>query len=89
LSEKCIDFKYKIINNAFFLTKIAPVWQVELMLGYEFVFLRLAFEGLYLWNKKCLGPLACGFVGKLRFLIGLEGNFGSLSEPWLRLSEYP
>jgi hypothetical protein len=66
LSEKCIDFKCKIINNAF-LTKIAPVWQVELMLGYEFVFLRLAFEGLYLWNKKCLGPLACGFVGKLRF----------------------
>ena len=66
LSEKCIDFKYKIINNAFFLTKIAPVWQVELMLGYEFIYLRLAFEGLYLWNKKCLGPLACGFVRKLR-----------------------
>ena len=65
LSEKCIDFKYKVINNVF-CTKIAPVWQVELMLGYGLVFLRLAFEGLYLWNKKCLGPLACGFVGKLR-----------------------
>jgi hypothetical protein len=28
--------------------------------GSKIFFLRLAFEGLYLWNKESLGLLACG-----------------------------
>ena len=63
--RKCIDFKHKIINNAF--KQKLPQFNKS-----QFIFLGLAFEGLY------LGFLACGFVESLGFLAcGLGTNIGS------------
>ena len=62
--RKHIDFKYKIINNAF--KQKLPQFSKLHQCWVENLFLRLAFEEFYLWNKECLGLLACGFEGKFR-----------------------